>query len=813
MAIVSTVAFSMLCLLAAWLVYLHRPNSRAGLSDPGFWIAIILPSCAALLFGIGSYAGHGRQLSLSVQELRIPFLDIEKDGVYFVAGPLREKSDLVVGPYADAQQSQENYRQAFDDLLIIRRKQSAWQICGKWVNADIDRNLPGMGIALGSGRLNGCQPLTETAVEVSIERVDVDGDSQTRRSLSIVQHRDHISIALPTAEQLTRHVGKCDGARAKDVLRLAPAGLHDPDRGYRIPDNLVFDQLGQGGDNPVLKPSLLGPMTSLQSLCAKGPGQVSWPTNPNEARLIMSSRTTSLAWWILGLLFLSSLWTWRTSHDYWRDGAGRIEASIVLTLQWLLALRLIIAMAGLFNNDGLRQASVLWAPAMAFVVVPMLVAGLLRGGERDATRSIPALLLQLPFALLLIFWGQDWQMPGGQEVLLAALSAGLLIWRRWSKRPEPVLMEVVNIARIIGVSIYRMLQKRSAFFASPFDNWTAGILLVSILVIVRGLLLAMGFKERFTGLPLLENLPVSMLYIPPLIVGMALMISGYRAVPTLLRAVLLVGAFGASFILVGFFASDFGMIWIYAWPAGWAIATLLAVKPISGKIGGGLIRLVLIGPLLSPLLLAALYFGWNIRAIPAPQTDLAGHVEAVAAWDRTAARLQRHIDPDKLIDAGSSASFEMLEQAAQLEPLTADVTGHGYLAPSGIVMPLLKYQYSDNLLAVHILWPFGRMGLAIFLLSLLMIVQVFWRTRKDGKAGERWQGEAGRLAAMTFFWSAAYMALANLNLVPFTGRNAYLLASQSMGDLAEGLLLLLLIVLPLVAAQSAKGTAAVGMPR
>lgn len=808
----STVAFCAICLLAAWLVSLHRPGTRAGLTDPGLWMAVTLGAGTALLFWLGSYEGHGRQLSLTVSELRIPFADAERDGTYFVAGPQRDKSDLVIGPYADAQQSEDRYRAAFDGLLTIRKKDDAWQLCGKQIAPSTASNLPGMGVRLDSGPLNGCVALSRQEVDAKIERLDVDGGKQARRSLSIGLTGDHVRIVLPSAEALTRHVGRCDGAAAKAMLRLAPAGLHNPDRGYRIPDNLVFDQLGQGGANPFLKQSALGPVGSVRDLCAAGPDQLSWPDDAATARVMMTSRTTSIAWWILGLLALSALWTWFVSRDYWRDGAGRIEAALVLSLQWLLTLRLIIAMAGLFNNDSLRQAPILWPSAMAFVVIPMLVAALLRGGERQATRSIPALIFQLPCVVLLILYGLDWQMPGAQETILAGIAVSLLLWRRISKRAEPLLLTLLNGLRWLGSDLHKRAQKRTALAAMPFDHWTAGLALVAALVLFRGLLLALGLKERFTGLPLVENLPISMIYIPPLILGMALMITGYRAVPTMARAFTLVAAFGISFILVGFFASDFGMIWIFAWPAGWAIAALWVVKPQEKGLKYGLARLALIGPLLSPVLLAGLYYGLNVRAVPPPQADLDGHLEAVAEWDRTAARLQRYIDPQRLIDAGSSASFEMLEQAAQLEPLTSDLIGKGYLAPSGIVMPLLKYQYSDNLLAVHIIWPFGKLGLVFFLGGLLWVLGIFWRARSDGAVGQNWQAEAGRLSAMIFFWSAAYMALANLNLVPFTGRNAYLLASQSMGDLAEGFLLLLIIALPLVAASATDNAVKGGRP-
>ena len=802
--LLSTLAFCLICLCCAALIWVHRPGQPAAHYDYSKLMALGLPLSVSLLFLAGSTEGYGRQMTLSVTELRVPFSGAQSDGTYFIAGPRREISDLVVGPYADAQQSAEVYRAVFDGLLTIKRAKGKWVLCGKWIAANPDENQPGMGVKIENTALNGCQPVSSEDVAVKIQRLDVDKKVQTRRILTISQQADHIRIALPVSEALTQNVGRCDG-KSDRSLRLAPAGLHSPDLGYRVPHNLVFDQLGQGGQYPLLKAAELRPIATLKELCGTGTQALNWPapqkkasvTGPNT-RLIFSTRTTSISIWIPFLLMLTTAWMWRFCYLYWREPAGRVEAALVLTLQWLLALRLIIAMAGLFNNGALSQAAVLWPPAMAFVVVPMMAVALLRGGDAIARKALPAIMLQLPIALLLIFWGLDGHSPGGQEIGLAALAVALLVWRWRSQRTAPFLISAFTIARDFGVWALSAARRRAGLAVPRLDLWDAGAALVLLLIVVRFGLLTLGFKERFSGIPVLENIPISMLYIPPLIVGMALMMTGYRAQPTVERAVILVSAFAVAFLGVGFFASDFGMIWIFAWPAGWMIAALVVIKPVGNKVLALLARVALFGCVLSPALLATAYFTLFVRDVPSPQTNLVKHIEAAAQLGRTEARLQRYVDPARLIDAGSSASFEMLEQAAQLEPLTGNVIGEGYLAPSGVQMPLLKYQYSDNLMAVHILWPFGRLGLAVFLLSLLIILMAFWRSRDSGGAGEGWRAEAARLAAMTFFWSAAYMALANLNIVPFTGRNAYLLAAQSMGDLAEGFLLLLLIIFPFV---------------
>ena len=808
--LLSTLAFCLICLCCTALVWLHRPGHPVPQYDYSKLMALGLPLSVSLLFLAGSSEGHGRQMTLSVTELRLPFADAQKDGTYFIAGPRREISDLVVGPYADTQQSAEVYRDGFDDVLTIKRAKGKWVLCGKWIAANADENQPGFGVKIGKTALNGCQPLGDKDIEAKIQRLDINGKVQTRRTLTISQLTDHILIALPPTEALVQNVGRCDGNSDRS-LRLAPAGLHSPEMGYRVPANLVFEQLGQGGQYPLLKPAELRPISTLKQLCDAGTQALNWPastTNTSIAgpntRLVFSTRTTSISIWIPFLLMLTTAWMWRFCYLYWREATGRVEAALVLTLQWLLALRLIIAMAGLFNNGALSQAAVLWPPAMAFVVVPMMAVALLRSGDTNARKALPAIMLQLPIAFLLIFWGLDGRIPGGQEIGLAAVAVALLVWRWRSQRAAPLLITAFTTARQFGVWALNAARKRTGLTALRLDVWDAGVALVLFLILVRFGLLALGFKERFSGIPVLENIPISMLYIPPLIVGMALMITGYRTKPIVERAIILVAAFAVAFLGVGFFASDFGMIWIFAWPAGWMIAALVVIKPVGNTVMTLLARSALFGCVLSPVLLATAYFTMFVRDVPSPQINLVNHIEAAAKVGRTEARLQRYIDPVRLIDAGSSASFEMLEQAAQLEPLTGNYIGEGYLAPSGVQMPLLKYQYSDNLLAVHILWPFGRLGLAVFLLSLLIIISAFWRSRGSKGVGEGWRGEAARLAAMTFFWSAAYMALANLNIVPFTGRNAYLLAAQSMGDLAEGFLLLLLIILPFTSAGFAR---------
>jgi hypothetical protein len=160
-----------------------------------------------------------------------------------------------------------------------------------------------------------------------------------------------------------------------------------------------------------------------------------------------------------------------------------------------------------------------------------------------------------------------------------------------------------------------------------------------------------------------------------------------------------------------------------------------------------------------------------------------------------------YLDASKVEKLGTKWAFDAMDQQTSLEPLTRDPAGHGYLARSGIDRPILDYQYSDNLSAIHIMWPYGRFGMAALLLVALAGIAALWPPPREG--GDFWPDLAASMAGATFVWAWVYMVAANLNWVPFTGRNLYLLAATSGGDLAEGLVLLLIMTLPFAVPSAA----------
>lgn len=804
---ISTLVFCTLCLFSAWLIWLHRPGSWAGGGDLAPWM-VLVPLLILILFWQGSKQELGTKMVLSVTELRIPDGETKKDGTYFVVGPLGEKSDLVVGPYSDPNQSREAYRAEMDSLLTIKRKSGAWIYCAKREPDKPDEKRPGMQVSRDDHALTGCQPIGAEAVDLTIDRIEPPGDAdqdepgfldtlralvrspknpaiQPRRSFKLSEKPGYVSIALD--EPLRLDIGQCNGAVESDALRIAPAGMFVPDRGYVVPRNIEFPQLGWGGVHPLLDRAKLSPIgASKKALCGQAQQRLAWPAGKGHERLIITSKITNIAWWIPFFMITSILWVALACREHWRDGEGRLEAALVMALQWLLSLRLITAMAGLFNDAALVPVNILFPPAVAFVALPLLAITLLRPGGLQTKRALAFLALQIPAAAMILwasFEGHSpkasllWQSGG----LLAAIFIAMLA-RGLSTDPAPLL----------GAGVARMRHLVTCVLFPRNNAWMLGVKLTAILVAGRLLLLLIGWQERALGFP------ISLVYAPMSILAVALLMKGYRSAPSLPHAGWLAIMFGSLFIVVAIFVRDLGLVWIYSWPAAWAIAALAGVPFSAPRVKRWLAGAFLLAPLAAPLLLATGYYALYAKAVPEPQSDLTGHMLASAQWDRNLVRLQRFRDGNVLVDIGNRWSFEMLEQAAQLEPLTQGLVGKGYLEPSGIVPPLRLYQYSDNALAVQIIWPFGRTGLVVMLIAFLIILLIFWRRTLADRSKEVLADEVGRLAMLTLFWSAAYMALANLNLAPFTGRNMYLLAARSMGDLLEGFVLLLLVVLPWV---------------
>jgi hypothetical protein len=196
--------------------------------------------------------------------------------------------------------------------------------------------------------------------------------------------------------------------------------------------------------------------------------------------------------------------------------------------------------------------------------------------------------------------------------------------------------------------------------------------------------------------------------------------------------------------------------------------------------------------------LAGLYFAlWAfVLATPPPSADASLEERVAYAVDDRSTdpnwlRLRAVFAPNHIVEIGNRAAAVQLDQSLLLGELTGTLLGRGWLTP--VDLGTFRWQathLSDYLSAAHIMAPFGRLGAIALLLVLAAAAVAAIAGRITAPAP--WPNLAGALAIWTLFGAAAYMVLANLLLVPFTGRNIYLLAASSGGDLMEGLGLLLM---------------------
>jgi phage shock protein PspC (stress-responsive transcriptional regulator) len=158
------------------------------------------------------------------------------------------------------------------------------------------------------------------------------------------------------------------------------------------------------------------------------------------------------------------------------------------------------------------------------------------------------------------------------------------------------------------------------------------------------------------------------------------------------------------------------------------------------------------------------------------------------------------IAPERFADAGTREAQELRVALRHM----AAYSNQGHFGRGFLNQPepteLRRYQLTDNGAAIHLLAPFGRVGTAMFLLVLGIAAAGATRRLCRTTAGMV-MGFPGLLALFslwTLFSTGTYMVLANMQVVPFTGRNIYLLAANSPSDLIEAFALLAMALCGLV---------------
>lgn len=498
-----------------------------------------------------------------------------------------------------------------------------------------------------------------------------------------------------------------------------------------------------------------------------------------------------MPWMLLWIAIAAALVVHLASSRVWARGYAADGVVLALT-QFLLALRAVIGIEGAFVDTALDWPTIYGESAIDLVALPTIL--LATRARRDTDLGTVIAL----FAFNLLAYAAAYRWLGRFDpiqLLFIALALGSLVGRaatatgpgtwvadRWQRMLDPVPGE-------------------------PRYGTALKVVLV-VLIAVRFVLPVIGFKEH------LGPIAVSTLYLPPMLVLLAVLLAIADRAPPERRFRL-----GLGFVLVAglalaapAFSRDNGFVLVYLWPifgvALWRALAWRREAPVPRRATWpwlAPIPTVVAGYIVLMLLLVT--FQWSIPDIAAGQgrddpAVLSARLERVTGISADYVRLMAVVAPDKVAALGTSAGVRQMEQTIHLVERTNSWTGKGYMRPSNLPIRedpnlgiLREVHLTDNVSAVHLMAPFGRLGAVAFLAVLAAAALGLCARPTRPELGPDWgqpRVMAGVLAIWTVFGAAAYMILANLLLVPFTGRDIYLLAPSSGSDLLEGLALLLM---------------------
>jgi hypothetical protein len=451
------------------------------------------------------------------------------------------------------------------------------------------------------------------------------------------------------------------------------------------------------------------------------------------------------------------------------------EGLIVALVQFLLALRAVIAAEGAMIDPDIPWRELFGEAAMAMAALPSVLIAL-----RNRDTADPFAFAALAVFNLLLFAGL-WQwlgQPGIIALTLLGLALGAL---------GLALAKQVSPSRRVADRIGAAGPKLLAFLG----RHAAGLII--ILVAVRLALPLVGFKERIGGVA------ISTIYLPGLIIAFASLIAAAARDPErrLARGIVFVVIAGAA-AAAPYLARDTGFGLVHLWP----ILGIAAWQALAWRKEGarrGLWPWLATGPALAVLSYSALVA--VVLSNPPPpdgaslkeRLDYSNQLGGYEGQNRI--RFIATVRPDWVSSIGNRNASQQMAQTIHLVERTRHIFGNAYMEPSNFpisqqpnLSALRDVHLTDNVAAVHLMAPFGRIAAFGLLLVLLSVCAALC----SGRGADFWRRRralAGALAMWTVFGAGTYMILANLLLVPFTGRNIYLLAPSSGADLIEGLVL------------------------
>lgn len=854
--------------LAMALILWRRRNPDA-VSLSGGWVSFMLPTVIVALSLLGAWAeGRGTRLAASIERFSIPFEAAPPSGkgvLLFRIADRVEAGDLVVQPYLQDYLNRitladpprhlvEIYGRRLDGLGgALETRVAVTDIPG---NAEEER--PAMRIAVNDGDLEGAlagrryyilQPGQSLRLRIYRQDMSLDADAdgpglQSRRSLVIVNEAPEKglpgSIEVVPDQPLLSDAGSCQAPR--DVL--VPAAVEgSPPPGYLQPRNLEFRALGLGNhQHAVMRDGSVGPLAGGDLRCASDMPSVTWPAADSGDRTSMRIAYTfvGLPWFLTFLLGAASAVALMLGR-----AASGAERLLMPALLYFVGVRAMVAIAAAYYDPAEPTAGFYADSASTIVFLPPLLAAIIRPGGASL-RQEWAMWIGAMLALGLTAW--LWLLPftpGLSDLAVPVLALGMVALRLAFPQFNPLAVASQKLAALlvserrtvgflglldwISIELGKLRQPWLAqtlqpLLASPLLRHGVSLLLlaavVRILLWIVGLATSLPFKERIFFLPL--SLP----YLLALFFGTAMavvairsMIKGRAQAALLLSGGLLAAM--AALLLV----RDTGFMLVHLVPICAVAAWHLWNRKAEARTG------------LAPAALALAPVGFMILGLALLTWSALGKVALLELWqgqtshlaermaiatriDANALRLVQLFAPQSVELVGTRAAYEQMNQTAMMHMLGSALAGNGWLQPVEL-LSIRKEQTWDYVAAVHIMFPFGRIGVLAFLsvvggmVSAALVggmqpatAALHYETAGPAPPADAADsrevevlGLVSQMAGWTLLFSAIYLVLGNLLLVPFTGRSIYLISVMSTGEVIEGMMLLGLLALAFPAAR------------
>lgn len=642
--------------------------------------------------------------------------------------------------------------------------------------------------------------------------------------------RRRFTLALDTPELIP--IGHC----SRPLSRLAVA----PDQAS--PEAFAISAFGNRPGS-VISSAAAGMPIDQFDLCRgtsfdfRAPLDGAATAGPVQRQIAFRVDRMGIPWLLVILAFAVALVVHASGEAYW--SVHRLDGQILVLAQYLLVVRALVGIDGVFADSAIDWRTIYGDIGTAMVTLPAILISIRRRADLSLTTAA-VLVAFVAVALASLWW---WLGPPdliGQLFALLALGAlglrvGVALTGDRLARPKPAPAPPTTTATapdpVKEAYLERLPSEVEAerervevaapspapqsepdpvpepteevpppagrpFLARlvldrPPNFW---LYLLGAIVAVRILLGLLGYRERIFGIAL------SAVYVPLLLACVGALLAQAEAAPPERRrrfGLIFLAALGVGVGIVALAINDIGFALVHLPPiAGvalwrlrrWGRRDSTAQRSWKDRLPWALPAAGLVGGYL---------FLWAMIALTPPPSAEAPLEERVAyavqdrSTDPNWLRLRAVFAPSQVAEIGNRAAAIQLDQSLLLGELTGTLLGRGWLYP--VDLGSFRFQathLSDYLSASHIMAPFGRLGAIAFLLVLAAAAAAAVYHRVPAPAP--WPHLAGALAIWTLFGAAAYMILANLLLVPFTGRNIYLLAASSGGDLIEGLALLLM---------------------